>query len=79
VAYYDILILTITKFLRVYLWLVKAVNSAIEYMPNAEFAIPYEGAKEMLLVDNVDNRDYLAGLFLTMYDELPTLKVKRKN
>ena len=35
--------------------LVKPVKSAIEYMPNAEYELPYEGAKEMLLVDDVDN------------------------
>ena len=57
--------------------LVKAVESAITYMPNAEYELPYEGAKEMLLVDDVDNREYLAGLFEAMYDELPVPKPKR--
>jgi TfoX/Sxy family transcriptional regulator of competence genes len=57
--------------------LVKAVKSALEYMPNAEYELPYPGAKEMLLVDDVDNRDYLCGLFDRMYDELPAPK-KRK-
>ena len=37
--------------------LVKPVKSAIEYMPNAEYELPYEGAKEMLLVDDVDNKE----------------------
>ncbi|MDO5574618.1 MAG: TfoX/Sxy family protein [bacterium] len=58
--------------------LVKAVESAIAYMPNAEYELPYEGAKEMLLVDDVDNREYLAGLFEAMYDELPMPKPKKK-
>ena len=49
--------------------LVKPVISAIEYMPNAEYELPYEGAKEMLLVDDVDNKEYLTGLFNSMYDE----------
>lgn len=37
--------------------LVKPVRSAIEYMPNAEYELPYEGAKEMLLVDDVDTKN----------------------
>lgn len=58
--------------------LVKPVKSAISYLPNAEYELPYDGAKEMLLVDNVDNRNYLAGLFDAMYDELPFPKPKQK-
>ena len=58
--------------------LVKPVRSAIEYMPNAEYELPYEGAKEMLLVDDVDNKEYLTGLFNSMYDELPAPKPKKK-
>ena len=48
--------------------LVKPVKSAVALMPDATFELPYEGAKEMLLVDDVDNRDFLAELFSTMYD-----------
>ena len=59
--------------------LVKPVKSAISYMPTAPYELPYEGAKEMLLVDEVDNKDFLAGLFHTMYSELPTPKPKKKN
>ena len=58
--------------------LVKPVQTAINYMPNAEYQLPYDGAKEMLLVDNVDNKEYLMGLFKTMYEELPTPKPKKK-
>lgn len=58
--------------------LVKPVNSAINYMPNAEYEIPYDGAKAMLLVDNVDNKEYLIGLFKAMYEELPCPKPKKK-
>ena len=35
--------------------LVKPVKSAVSLMPNAIYELPYDGAKEMLLVDNVDN------------------------
>ena len=57
--------------------LVKPVKSAVALMPDATFELPYEGAKEMLLVDDVDNRDFLAKLFNAMYDELPMPKKKR--
>ena len=57
--------------------LVKPIKSAINYMPTAQYESPYEGAKEMLLVDEVDNRDFLTGLFNAMYAELPTPKPKK--
>ncbi|MGN1088882.1 MAG: TfoX/Sxy family protein [Huintestinicola sp.] len=57
--------------------LVKNVKSAEKYMKNAKKQLPYEGAKEMLLVDNVDDREYLSGLFEAMYDELPAPKPKK--
>lgn len=47
-------------------------------MPDAEYALPYEGAGKMLLVDYVDDQDYLTGLFKTMFDELPVPKSKKK-
>lgn len=59
-------------------FLVKPVKSAIKFMPNADYELPYEGAKEMLLVDDVDNKDFLAALFNSTYEELPAPKVKKK-
>lgn len=47
-------------------------------MPTAPYELPYKGAKAMLLVDEVDNKDFLTGLFNAMYDELPTPKPKKK-
>lgn len=58
--------------------LVKPVKSAISYMPAAPYELPYDGAKEMLLVEEVDNKEFLTGLFNAMYDELPALKIKKK-
>ena len=46
-------------------------------MPETVYELPYNGAKEMLFVDNVDNREFLTGLFNAMYDELPTPKKKK--
>ena len=57
-------------------FLVKPTKSALEMMPDADREIPYEGAKEMLLVDNVDNREFLAELLTAMYEELPAPKKK---
>ena len=58
--------------------LVKPVKSALDMLPDADREIPYEGAKEMLLVDNVDNRGFLEELLTAMYDELPAPKPKKK-
>ena len=58
--------------------LVKPVKSAVSYMPAAVYELPYDGAKEMLLVDDVDNKEFLTGLFNAMYDELPVPKRKKK-
>ncbi len=41
-------------------------------------SVLYEGAKEMLLVDEVDNKEFLTGLFHAMYDELPAPKPKKR-
>ena len=57
--------------------LVKPVKSAVSLMPNAIYELPYDGAKEMLLVDNVDNKDFLTRLFVAMYDELSAQKKKK--
>ncbi len=59
-------------------FLVKPVKSAIRLMPSAQFELPYEGAKEMLLVDDIDNKEFLAELFDAMYEELPLPKIKKK-
>ena len=57
--------------------LVKPTLSAKTLMPEAGLELPYEGAKEMLLVDNVDNTGFLKKLLESMYDELPAPKKKK--
>ena len=59
-------------------FLVKNIKSAREKMPEATLELPYEGAKEMLLVDDVENRMFLRKLFDAMYDELPEAKPKKR-
>ena len=58
-------------------FLVKPTKSAVAMMPEADMELPYEGAKEMLMVDNVESRDFLRDLLEAMYDELPAVKKKK--
>ena len=58
-------------------FLVKPTKSAKAKMPEADMEVPYEGGKEMLLVDEVENRDFLRDLLEAMYDELPAAKKKK--
>ena len=58
-------------------FLVKSVKAAKNMMPEAEMELPYEGAKEMLLVDNMENKEFLRELLEGMYDELPVPKKKK--
>ena len=58
--------------------LVKKTKSALECMPAAVCDFPYAGAKEMLLVEEVDNKAFLTKLFEAMYDELPSPKPRRR-
>ena len=58
-------------------FLVKPTKSAKNLMPDADMELPYDGAKEMYLVDNVDNKGFLKELLEVMYDELPAPKKKK--
>ena len=57
--------------------LVKPVASAIKILPDAKTEPPYDGAKDMLLVENVDDKAFLTELFKSMYDELPMPRKKK--
>jgi len=57
--------------------LVKPTKTAVVMMPNADMELPYEGAKEMLLVDDVDNKEFLRDLLDAMYPELPAPKNRK--
>lgn len=58
-------------------FLIKPVKSAKAMMPNEDMELPYEGAREMILVDETENEDFLKELIEAMYDELPSPR-KRK-
>ena len=57
--------------------LVKPVQSAVSFMPIVTYELPYEGAKEMLMVYNVDSKEFLTEIFYAMYDELPEPRKKK--
>ena len=58
-------------------FLVKPTKFAVAMMPNADKELQYDGAKEMLLVDNVENKDFLCKLLVAIYDELPATRKKK--
>ncbi len=58
--------------------LVKPVKAALRLMPTAPYELPYPGAKEMLLVEDVDDKAFLTALLRAMYEELPAPKSKKK-
>ena len=59
-------------------FLVKPTKSAAAMLPDANRELPYEGAKEMLLVEDIDDRDFLRDLLNAMWAELPAPKKKKK-
>lgn len=59
-------------------FLIKPTKSAKAMLPDADMELPYEGAKEMVLVDDVENKDFLRELIEAMYEELPAPKKKKK-
>lgn len=58
--------------------LIKPVKSALSLMPEAPLQAPYEGAKEMLLAENIDDKGFMTELFRAIYDDLPEPKPKKK-
>lgn len=58
--------------------LVKPLESVKRMLPDAPLEPPYEGAKDMVLVEDVDNKQFLQELFDAMYEELPAPKPKKK-
>jgi len=59
-------------------FLVKPIASAKAMMPDASMELPYEGGKEMLMVEDIEDREFLLQLIEAMYDELPAPKAKKK-
>ena len=59
-------------------FLVKNIKTAADLMPEAALELPYDGAKEMLLVDDIENKEFLRELLEAMYEELPAPKKKKE-
>ena len=58
-------------------FLVKPTDSAKKLMPAVRYELPYEGAKEMLLVEDTDNKEFLCNLLKEMLPQLPEPKRKK--
>lgn len=59
-------------------FLVKPTKTAMQLMPNAPHELPYEGAKEMLLAENVDDREFLTRLVKAIWEDLPVVRKKKQ-
>ena len=57
---------------------VKPIKPALALMPQASRELPYPGAKEMLLVNSLEDKEFLRELFVAMYDELPEVKKRKR-
>lgn len=58
--------------------LLKPVEAAKKLLPNAEMQPPYDGAKPMLVLEDIDDTDFVLTLLEAMYPELPEPKAKKK-
>jgi TfoX/Sxy family transcriptional regulator of competence genes len=57
-------------------FLIKPVETAKKMMPDAPMEVPYPGGKKMLLVEEIDNREFLKELIIAICNELPAPKTK---
>ena len=59
-------------------FLVKPTPAAKRLMPDAPQELPYKGGREMLMVEDVDDREFLRVLVASIADELPEPKKKKR-
>ena len=59
-------------------FLVKQTKSSKSLLSDAPLELPYDGAKEMLLVENIEDRELMRELLVSMESELPAPKKKKK-
>ena len=57
--------------------LIKPVEAAVRMMPNAEMQPPYKGAKDMIVLENLEEGDFILSLFEAMLPQLPEPKKRR--
>lgn len=58
-------------------FLIKPVDAIVKMLEGAKMEVPYDGAKPMLMVDDIDNKTFLKELIEKMYEVLPAPKKKR--
>ena len=58
-------------------FMVKITKASKKYLPEAEVLPPYKGGKNLILVDDIDDRELLCNMVSEMYDELPASKLKK--
>ena len=58
--------------------LLKPVKVVMDQLEQTRLERPYEGAKEMILLEDLEDKSFLAGLIRDMYEVLPAPKVKKE-
>ena len=58
--------------------LLKPVKVILDQLGQTRLERPYEGAKEMILLEDLEDKSFLARLIKDMYEVLPAPKVKKK-
>ena len=58
--------------------LLKPVKVVMDQLGQTRLERPYEGTKEMILIEDLEDKSFLAGLIRDMYEVLPAPKVKKK-
>ena len=59
-------------------FLLKPVKAVLNQLGQPRLDRPYEGAKEMILLEDLEDKSFLARLIRDMYEVLPAPKVKKK-
>ena len=59
-------------------FLLKPVKAVLDQLGQPRLECPYEGAKEMILLEDLEDKLFLARLIKDMYEVLPAPKVKKK-
>ena len=60
-------------------FLVKVTTASLEIIKDPIFEVPYDGAKELILLEEIDNKEFIKELIERMYDELPLVKKRLPN
>ena len=50
----------------------------MDQLGQTRFERPYEGAKEMILIEDIEDKSFLMRLIKEMYEVLPAPKIKKK-